>query len=368
MNYTHRLALNYLLLTSLAGASEPSIDFAAHGNFSVGSSDINEALIANHAHDPNDEFTLQNIELAVAARYNEHLSFKAAHIFFLDGQNQIDGEWEDAYLSIDALPAGFSLKAGRLFNETTSENNVHLHSWNYANSSLLTSRFNGEEGLLSESIQLNWSVPGLDESFISLSYGDAIDHEEEAGALPTEVHAEESYLNSNIWTIALNGRFLKNDFNQFYYRFHYSQGTNGYGLNGDLSGLSLRYLWRENGQESGGRYFEIGGEYARRSFDYSSEDSSITGGETENGFSLHTQYGFNERWDLGLRYEEVGGSTVVEETPKIERFSAALTRKFQIGGKYTGLTRLQYDHDNRSNQESANTVWLQFKFSFGGGH
>ncbi len=359
--------LSSLLLSSFAVAAEPSLHFSTHSTFAIGSSDLNEALVANHAHDPNDEFTVQTIELAIAARYNDYLAVNASYIFFLDDVDRIDGEWEDAYLSIDALPAGLSIKAGRLFNETTAENNRHLHAWKYANSSLLTSRFNGEEGLLSESIQLNWALPGMDQTSISLSYGDSVEysHEEEAGALPTEVHGEESYLNTDIWTVSFDGRFLKDDFNQFFYRLHHSQGTNGYGLDGELSGLSIRYLWRENGQQSGGRYFEIGAEYAQRDYDYSSEDNSVTGNETEDGFALHTQYGFNEHWELGLRYETVNGSTTVEETPEIERFSTALTRRFQINDRNNGLVRLQYDHDNRSNQESANTVWLQFQFSFG---
>jgi hypothetical protein len=361
------LAIASFITNALSAMEAPEIHLGAHSTFTAGSSNLNEGLVANHAHDPNDEFTFQGLELGAVIKFSDSIKIVSTYNAFLDDADRLDGEWEDAYLKLDDLPFSLGLRAGRIYNRTTVQNNQHLHAWDFVNASLMTTRFLGEEGLLTESAELTWEIPTLQDNFLHFSYGDAVEHahEEEEEGDPDEVHGEEAYLTNDIYTISLTGYYYHDDFNLYHYKAHYSTGTNGYGLDGAIYGGSLQYRWRENGLEPSGRYFSIGAEWTRRDFDYASEDLSRSGNATENGYALSAEYGFNSNWNVASRFEYVEGLGTVEESPQINRTSLAITRFFHLSDHVDGHVRLQYDYEDRDEQDDSNSVWLQLQFNFG---
>ena len=361
--------LSWAILSTLN--AKPSIHFNSHLNVTGGSADINEAILGLHGHDPNDEFTVQGLELSTHISFSDYLSFTGTYNVFLDEENDLDGEFEDIYLSHYLYNKALTIQAGRIYNNTTKENTQHIHNWDFVNASLLTTRFNGEEGLLSESLQVSWQLPIESKAVLSLSYGDALEDEhaeEEEEHGPDEVEGEEANLAEDILTIALRGSLLKNDFNQFHYIAHYTQGTNGYGLDGELYGAGLEYRWRQNGLEEGGANFTLGVEFVSRSIDYSSEDGSVTGNEDENGFAIDSHYGFANRWGIGARYEHVEGSDILVETPELDRLSLAVTKGFDLSDTIDGHARLQYDYTDSSEDGESNAVWLQVQLNYGADH
>ena len=360
--------LSWAILSTLN--AKPSINFSSHLNVAAGSADINEAILGLHAHDPNDEFTLQGLEVGTHITFSDYLSFTGTYNIFLDEEDELDGEFEDIFLSHYLFDKALTLQAGRIYNKTTKENTLHIHNWDFVNASLLTTRFNGEEGLLSDSLQASWKIPIEANAVLSVSYGDAIeeDEEEEEEGLGTDVNGEESNLAEDIFTIALRGSILKDDFNQFHYIAHYTQGTNGFGLDNELYGAGLEYRWRENGLEEGGSNFSIGVEFVSRSVDFSSEDGTVTGNEDETGFAIDSHYGFANRWGLSTRYEHVEGSDIIEDTPELDRVSLAVTKGFNISEQVDGHARLQYDYTDSSEVGESNAVWFQVQLNYGSHH
>ena len=364
--YSHSCIILGFTLSSIQAA--PEVDFATHVNFGLGLSSQDSGLEGYHGHDLNNDFTLQGIELHLATKFNEYFDFNLAHTIFEDDRD-FDNEWENAHANFHLPNQRLSLKAGRIFNETTSENSSHVHSWSFANSSLLTTRFNGEEGLISESLQLSWGLPGLANTYFHISHGNAIedDHgeEEEEELQAGQVEGDVGFFTSSVTTAAITSNYRKDDFNQWFFRAHYSAGDNGFERNQIAYGMSAQYQWRKNGQEPGGDYFTAGAEWANKRVNFASEDGLLRGSDSELGLSFSAVYGFAENWEAGLRYEYLEGSDTLSETPSIERISAAMTRRFELNNHLNGHVRFQLDHINRDEVEDATVAWLQFQFSFG---
>ncbi|GAA5495425.1 hypothetical protein Rhal01_01600 [Rubritalea halochordaticola] len=370
------------LLCSPLHASDFLLDPFAHINTTIGASSTDEDALASHAHDPNDEFSLQGIELGFATQYGDHFASFVNYNLFLDLDNKLDGEWEEAFIKLRELPGGFEVRGGRLLNRVTSQNNVHLHGWHFIDANLITARFLGDEGLLTNSAELSWRLPTEHTSMISVAYGDAIAHDHEHGHHEDhddhhddddddhdeEIHGEEAALADDIITVRWMGQYNHTDFHQFTYGASFMTGDNGYGKSTDIYGLDLQYMWRENGLEPGGKHIRTLVEAVYREFDFASEDGDVSGSAEEWGIHTHIGYGFMDNWELGARYGYIEGVDHVEELPERHRASLALTRSFEFNDYAGGHARLQYNHDHSSEFGGEDSIWLQFQFDFGKGN
>lgn len=359
-----------LLFSGPLFANDFAIDLQAHLNLTVGAADtVDERELAAHAHDPNDNFNLQGLELSASARYGAHLLGFANYNSFLDLDDKIDGEWEEAYLKLHELPGRFELRAGRLQNRITSQNDQHLHSWNFVDANLITSRFLGDEGLLTNSAELSWWLPFEHDSILSVAFGDAIEHEhehEEDDHHEEEVHGEDSLPVDDVLSIRLKGIYKLSDFHQFTYGASFLHGTNSFEKTSESYSADLQHLWREQGIEAGGKHFRSTLELAYRSFDYHSEDHSQNGDAGE--WALHSSigWGFCESWELGLRYDFLEGvNPPVEELAERHRLSVALTRQFTVSEQLDGHLRLQYNHDDSKDFGTEDAIWLQCQLNLG---
>jgi hypothetical protein len=347
-----------------------------------GQASTDEAALATHAHDPNDEFTIQGLELNFSARYGDHIAGFVSYNTFLDAENKIDGEFEEAFLKLEDLPAGFELRGGRFLNRVTSQNNQHLHSWNFVDANLITTRFLGDEGLISNSAEVSYRLPIQHDSLLSVSFGDAIahdehdhhdgdhgdhddhdDHDEEES-----VEGEGALLTDDILTARLKGIYQHTDFHQFIYGLSYLQGKNAYKKSGRIMGADLTYLWRENGIEQGGKHLRASFEPIYRDFDYVNEDGDLSGSANEWGIHSSLGWGFKENWELGFRYDYLQGvDEPIEELEERHRSTAALTRSLQYNDSLSGHVRLQYSRDWIDGQGPEDAVWLQFQIDLGSG-
>ena len=379
--YTPLFALTLGTLT----AADFQLDYNAHLNMTFGQASTDEAALATHAHDPNDEFTIQGLELNFSARYGDHIAGFVSYNTFLDAENKIDGEFEEAFLKLEDLPAGFELRGGRFLNRVTSQNNQHLHSWNFVDANLITTRFLGDEGLISNSAEVSYRLPIQHDSLLSVSFGDAIahdehdhhdgdhgdhgdhddhdDHDEEES-----VEGEGALLTDDILTARLKGIYQHTDFHQFIYGLSYLQGKNAYKKSGRIMGGDLTYLWRENGIEQGGKHLRASFEPIYRDFDYVNEDGDLSGSANEWGIHSSLGWGFKENWELGFRYDYLQGvDEPIEELEERHRSTAALTRSLQYNDSLSGHVRLQYSRDWIDGQGPEDAVWLQFQIDLGSG-
>lgn len=375
------------LLSGVAFATPDfEINLNAHLNATVGGTSAESpALLSTHAHDPNDEFTLQGLELNASATYGDYLAGFVSYNAFIDLEDKIDGELEEAFLKLQNLPGGFELRGGRLLNRVTSQNNQHLHSWHFVDSNLITTRFLGDEGLISESGEISYNLPFEHSSLISVAFGNAIahgdhshghggedehhdEHEDEDHHEDEHLEGENALLADNIVTVRWKGIYYHTDFNSYTYGASFLTGDNGFKERTNIYGADLTYLWRENGLESGGKHLRATGELIYRDFDYRSDDGDVKGSADEWGVHTGLGWGFIEDWELGARYGYLQGvGSELEGLPERHRTSLAVTRAMNLNEYLGGHVRLQYNHDWLEEHGHENSIWLQFQVDLGKG-
>ncbi len=361
----------------------PDFALTIHGNATAGITDDSHQRTGIHAHDPNNDYNLQGIDLGLSMRANEYIEgFINANVF-LDHEDDVDGEWEEGFLKFKNLPlpgdvGTLEVRGGFFLNRVGVENNVHLHGWEYVNANLSTGLFLGEEGLRTQGGEVSW-VKELSTGDLSISgsYGKAMEHEhghdEEEHHEDEHGHDEENesrelaYFNHNLVTARAQLRHNATDFFQHRVGVSFAHGDNGYGRDTSLMGADYTFIWRENGLESGGREISAGLEYFHRNVEWRDEDhASNTGDTAQQSLALKSAYAWNENWRVGARYEWVeGASGDVFGMEEYQRASLALTHTKRFSEDWSSVTRLQLNHD-KIGKDSSNNAYLQIGFNYGG--
>ena len=310
---------------------------------------------------------------------SEYLSGFIGGNLFIDENDDFESEWEEAYATLQ-LTEEFSVRGGRFLNRFGINNHKHLHTWDFVNSHLSTSIFLGEESLRTDGLEFNWIDEGLEWSKgLSVAYGSGVEHghgEEEE----EEEHghgAENAYLMDDIITSRAFIGYRKDDFYSHQFGVNYATGENGYERDTDIWSFDYQLKWRENGLENGGKEWAVIVEYMIRDVEWLHDENPANQGNTsENVFAISGLYQWNENWQASLRYEDVQGAQAgpeddmgeIEfafESPERQRVSAAVTRFFDLGSSFTGICRLQYNHDQLEDGDKEDSVFLQVGFDFG---
>lgn len=351
--------------------SEEWFDLNAHLRIAGGQSSGSIEDLATHGHDPTGEFTVQGFELEPRIRFNDHILFAAGINNVLSADGEFEAELEEAYGSLRDLPGGFEVRGGRFFNRLTQQNNRHLHSWDFVDASLLTATFLSDENLATDGVELNWIGQfGSFTTGLTASFGQAVveaeeeEEEEEAGF-------EEGNYADQTFTSRFLLRYDRNDFHRHELGLNFATGENGFGEDTNFYSVDYRYLWRENGLQAGGQFFELGGEFFFRTVDFIDEDLNATGDADHYGLSAYARYGI-ENWDLGARVdylegvnEGAGGDDIYAVEERL-RFSLAATYRWELSDQFGGHVRLQGNLDDFEDRGSEQSVFLQLGFDYGG--
>ncbi len=343
----------------------PSVHITS--GFGVSSTEIGS--LGTHGHDPNRHFSLQGVDAGLSLRAHDYLQGFVNVNTFLDEEGELDAEWEEGFLKAENLPGGFEVRAGRYYNRLGLQNNVHLHGWKFVDSNFITTRFLGDDGLITEGGEVSWKLPVEFTSVISASYGrvPAEAHAEEEAPGPDEVDGENALFDSAFTARWLN-RFGPDDFHQHQIGLNFANGENRFGETTSLYGLDYVYQWRENGLERGGRSFTFESEVLYRDAEYVSEDATVFGDADEVGAYLSGTYGFDENWSIGARYDYIQGlGDPLLESEERSRYSLALTRAVALPKDMSGHVRLQYNLDDIEAAELEHSVFLQLQLSWGEG-
>lgn len=387
-----------LIFSATPLLADIELDPTVHFNGIVGDTSAGSFReIGGHAHDPNDNYSVQGFEPGLNLRVDDWLAGYTNVNIFTTSDHQIDWELEEAFLKLQNLPGGFEIRGGRMLNRIGLQNNTHLHGWRLVNSDLTTSQFLGEEGLLTEGFELTWRHD-FDQGFfaVSTNFGNASSHHHHEDEDHGEDHddhddhdedhddhgghshsSEDAFMQDKVLTTRALLGYNLTDFHQHRFGLNTARGTNGYGRETSLHSLDYVYTWRENGLELGGREFSIGAEFFYRDVEWQSEeDPSNRGSSSQNSWMAFASYRFDPKWIADFRYENQRGASgggelhmgdleYAFESAERERVSFALTREFRESDIMLSTVRLQYSHDNFEN-ENANSIWLQFGFDFGG--
>ncbi len=336
--------------------------------------------IGGHAHDPNENFALQGLDLGLNLRIDDWFAAFVNGNIFTNSDHKLESEWEEAFVKLKNLPGGFEIRGGRFLNRLGLQNNLHLHSWNFVNANLSTSQFLGEEGLITEGIELTWQHE-FEQSFLALttSYGKAAvhAHEEEDHLGHDHESSDDARFTDDLVTARALFGYNHTDFHQHRFGLNAAWGDNGYHRNSSLHSIDYSYTWRENGLEAGGRSFSIGAEYFHRDVQWAHPENAVNrGSSSQNEVMAFATYRFADQWIADLRYEHLQGRSAGPEidrgeieyafaSPTRDRFSIALTREFEYKELFSHV-RLQYSHDD-TDEGKDDSIWLQFGINFGRG-
>jgi hypothetical protein len=347
-------------------------------------------------HDPKRRtFSAQAIEPGLSLK-TEYLKGFANYLWFQDAAGDWEGEWEEAFLRLDNLPGGFSLRGGRFLARHGSLNDQHLHAWDFVDAEIASTRMLGEHGLLLEGGDIEFTLPLRDLAWtavLNLGFGQSgisghdhgagghhghhhdddhddhdddhddhdNDHDDHDGAL---FSAEDAVLQEDIVTARALVRYRPTDFHSFTGGVSWAGGKNGYGRDTHILGMDLEYLWRERGLEPGGKAFRWRNEYLWRDIDAREVDGgTITKGSfQESGFHTHLIGTWNKRLDTGLRLAWVEG---VSELGLDERFRISPAVTWFLDDSRRMSLRLQTNHDWIAGGENNNAIWFQFNMSLG---
>ncbi len=323
--------------------------------------------LGTHGHDPNNNFAIQGIDSALSLKPSKYFKGFANINAFTNEESELEAEWEEGYLKALELPGGFEIRGGRYYNDYGLQNNVHLHGWDYVDSNLITTRFLGDEGTLTElGGEVSWKLPVRFSSVITASFGDvfAEAHEEEGDEEEEDELEGESALFSRVFTIRSANRFLADPYNKHQVGLSYAFGENRFGGGKDTQvfGVDYVYQWRQNGDDKGGQSFTLESEVVYRDVDYRSEDGSESGNANEFGAYLSGIYGLNDDWFFGARYDYVQGlGSQFHESEQRNRYSLAATRKIFFSDQVEAHARLQYNLDDIANEDLEHSVLLQIQ-------
>ena len=374
---------------------------SAHLILSGGDSDGEPTDLAVGAHDPDDNFNVQAIELGLSLRLNDHIQGYANYLFAYGASEEWVDENEEAFLTLKDLPEGWELRGGRLANRFGLLNTVHQHSWTTVDLPLASGRFLGEEHLTTEGADLTWYLPLPQRVAFTVSYGDAREHDhahgdehdehgdedhdedehhdEHEGEMAEEAGFEEDFFTANL-TILID----RDDFHRYQVGGSIAQGDNGLGDETLIGGLHLAYTWRENGHEAGGRSFrwntevfyrdvgfgEGGHDHEEDHDEHGDEDHDEEEHHDEEGehgsadeWGLYTEviYGPTGTLDTGLRISHVDD---VDELGLHARTRVSPFATIYFSEARNTHLRLQYNYDDLDEDE-AHSVWAQLQYSFG---
>lgn len=345
------------------------LEFSAHATTAFGT----DRGQPTHEHDPNGDITLQGVEFGLSLRANKYIEGFINSTTFIDDEDELATELEEAFLKlkgVSVFSGDLELRAGQFLNRLGTQNNIHLHGWDFADANLTTGLFLGEEGLSTEGFELSWIKDYSAGNFIiSGAYGKAEEHEEEEeGEEDAFVETTElSFFNADIFTVRARLDYNSNDFNFHTVGLNFATGDNGFGRDSDLYSVDYNYTWRENGHEKGGKEWTAGIEYTARSVEWVAEDDpSVQGDSTQQSLLVTAGHTFHDNWNVRARYGWVEGVNDGDfQTLERQRLSLALTHRFDLAELLYGHVRLQYNHDDLGNGQTENTLWLQVNFDYG---
>src|SRR6266487_3150327 len=111
-------------------------------------------------HDPQQRgFNARNIELAFDGAVDPYFEGFANIVFKLDNDNETDVEVEEAFMQTTSLPYNLQLKAGQFFAAFGRLNPTHPHTWDFADTPLVSGRILGPDGLRGVGAQISWTLP-----------------------------------------------------------------------------------------------------------------------------------------------------------------------------------------------------------------
>jgi len=330
----------------------------------VGHNGLKYSGLEQGAHDPKENgFNLTGLSLGTDVLYNEHLAGYAEGIVTWNDEDGWEAELEELHAKFLNLPGDLDIKAGRMLAAVGSQNNLHNHAWNFVDANLGNVRFLGDDGLILDGAEIQWTLPTVWNNRIILSYGNTVahDHSDEHDHDDDGDHGDEAEMalwEDGVFIARYEASHWTDDNRQFIYGASYVQGKNHFKKWSRMYGLDLSFtnLLDE----------DLGKKLIWRTEVMIRDVSTDEGDFDELALNSTVLWKFVSDWEAGLRYDYLKGVDD-PELPERHRLSPSMTRYFSIN-KTNALVRLQYNYDHSEYRSDDHSLWLQFGFEWGAGN
>ncbi|MBI4564210.1 MAG: hypothetical protein HY716_05910 [Planctomycetes bacterium] len=387
------------------------IDISMDSLVAAGASNQREEEMFNlqgGGHDPRKRgFTVQNIELSLAAAVDPYLTAETHLIYLLDPEaGESVFELEEVFATTTALPWGFQLEMGHFFTEFGRINPQHPHQWDFQDQPVINTRLFGPDGLRGPGFRLGWLTPlpffselhfGMQnangETMASFFGSDELFEERPTGGRQF-VEQDVRSFSDLLYHLRANASHDLTDDITAVFGVSGLLGPNATGPEADtqIYGIDLKVKWRPAENFRGWPFVVWQTEFMLRRYEAAAQDFDPDGvpasgdefsvdRETlrDHGFYTFVLYGFSYGWVAGLRFERAdsGGASIDPATgvdvTDADPFRDRRTRiSSSIGWHPTEFSRvrLQYnldkaDHLDATDDDIGHSVWLGIEFFFG---
>jgi hypothetical protein len=288
---------------------------------------------------------------------------------------------EEAFVQTTALPAGFTLKAGRYFSGIGYLNDQHAHTWDFVDSPLVYQAFlGGQYG--DDGVQLKWVAPtdlfieiGAEAGRGRIADTDGKDKNgAAAGSLFAHLGGDVGL--SSSWRAGLSylrisptdrqstnldnaGQYVTNSFN----------GTDRLWI------ADFVWKWAPNGN-SNNTNFKLQGEYMHRdesgTLAYDVDGANLPGDyrADQSGWYVQGVYQFRPQWRTALRYDRLDGGSVNygSNNPFLLTNGYNPDRvSFMVDYNPDEFSRIRLQLERDKSQENApdNQIYIQYIMSLG---
>src|ERR1043166_9092864 len=345
--------------------------------------DLNHVEVGDH--DPQQRgFNARNIELAFDGAVDPYFEGFANIVFKLDNDNETEVEVEEAFLQTTNLPFNLQLKAGQFFAAFGRLNPTHPHTWDFADTPLVSGRILGPDGLRGVGAQASWTLPlpWYSQLMFAMqngrgSTGFSFRNPGDDGMFFDRITTDREVrgLQDFVWIPRFENSFNLSETQTVLAGVSGAFGSNETGANSrtQIYGADLLYKWKSARAEGGFPFVKWQTEFMYRRFEAGhGADDSFPVAETFHDWGLYSQvlWGFKKGWVAGIRgdYYDAQDSRFTDdpERQSRSRISANLT---WYPTEFSKI-RLQYNHDFIDDSfflagRDVDSVFLQFEFILG---
>ncbi len=345
----------------------------------------NVGLLEVGDHDPQQRgFNARNMEIALDGAVDPYFEGFANIVLKLDNNNQTSIELEEAFMQTTSLPFGLQLKAGQFFSAFGRLNPTHPHTWEFADTPLVSGRLLGPDGLRGVGAQISWvvPVPWYSQFYLAMqegrgstafSFRNPGDNGTFFGRITDD--RELRGLGDFVWIPRWENSVNLSDTQTVLAGVSGAFGSNETGAHEgtQIYGADFLYKWKSTHAEGGFPFVKWQTEALYRRFEAGRGVAmTFPVAETFHDWGMYSQllWGFKKGWIVGLRgdYLHMQDSrfTDDEERQTRSRISANLT---WYPTEFSKI-RLQYNHDFLEENEflagrDVDSIILQFEFILG---
>ena len=368
------------------GGNKNYMNISFDGLFALAASsarDVDHIEVGDH--DPQQRgFNARNAEIALDGAVDPYFEGFANIVLKLDNDNATEIELEEAFMQTTNLPFGLQLKVGQFFAAFGRLNPTHPHTWEFADSPLVSGRLLGPDGLRGVGAQISWTLPVSWYSQFLLamqngrggtgySFRNPGDNGIFYGRLTTDREARG--LQDFVFIPRFENSFDLSSEQTVLFGASGAFGSNETGAHShtQIYGGDFLYKWKSSHAEGGFPFVKWQTEAMYRRFEAGrGVDQSFPVSETFHDWGMYSQvlWGFKKGWVAGLRgdYLHMTDSEFTDDDTRQtrSRISANLT---WYPTEFSKI-RLQYNHDMLEENEflaarDEDSVFLQFEFILG---